>query len=118
MSKRKTRSQTLAETKRFKLDHEFCLLPDLPLLKILAKLENDDLVSLLETSKVWNKRLNELILKNRNLVDTFIRGTESFGEPSFWSIKTSVKNQFRTKFEIKLYFPKSVDSSRCTDFKK
>ena len=71
MSKRKTRSQTLAETKRFKLDHEFCSLPDLPLLKMLAKLEYDDLVSLLETSKTWKTRLDGLILKNRNLVDTF-----------------------------------------------
>ena len=64
MTKRKTRSETLAEEKRLKIDAQFHCLPDLALTKIITKLDNEDLSNLCLASKGWYNRLNNLTLKN------------------------------------------------------
>jgi len=57
------------------------MLPEVPLLKILSKLDTDDLVSMSQVSKSWNLRIGQIRLKNSSFWSDRI--AKSTGE--FWS---------------------------------
>lgn len=59
----------------------FEMLPEVPLLKILSKLDTDDLVSMSQVSKSWNLRIGQIRLKNSSFWSDRI--AKSTGE--FWS---------------------------------
>ena len=59
----------------------FEMLPEVPLLKILSKLDTDDLVNMSLVSKSWNERISQIRLKNSSFWSDRI--AKSTGE--FWS---------------------------------
>ena len=71
----------------------FEMLPEVPLLKILSKLDTEDLVNMSQVSKSWNQRICQIRLKNSSFWSDRI--AKSTGE--FWSrfVRTNIEQNWR-----------------------